>query len=312
LAPKLLQACSLPTVELYFCPLDITAMNFAQAQLIQSWLSEEESIKVSRYIQLNARDKGLMVRGYLRGILSICSGYKHDEPMGDKGIAPGDWHFQYGEKGKPSLVPKQREMTGLEFNISHSGDWLVIAVIKLSCGQSGSLMPASMVESIELGVDIERSRTSTNIYPILNHYFTKDESESLLALDEHEQRDRFFDLWALKESYIKAKGLGLALSLKSFSFGFSHIMNQELALYEDNALIETLSLQSNLELNLHKEAPITESSTDVVRLPASDEWSIFLGRLNSEYRFAISIGLAGDLDLEAHKMSLGSLLAQYL
>jgi len=286
-------------------------MNFAQAQIIQSWLSEDELVKVSRYIQLNARDKGLMVRGYLRGILSICSGYTHHEPIDDKGIAPGDWRFQYGEKGKPSLVPGQRELTGLEFNISHSGDWLVIAVIQQSAAQSDSLVPALMAEKIELGVDIERYRTSTNIYPILNHYFTKGESESLLALDEHEQGERFFDLWALKESYIKAKGLGLALSLKSFSFGFSHIMEQELALYEDNTPIETLSLLSNLELNFHKETSLAESRQGVVIKSARNEWSIFLGRLNSEYRFAVSIGLAGDLDLEALKMDLGNLLSQY-
>lgn len=277
-------------------------MNFAQAQLIQSWLSEDELVKVSRYIQLTARDKGLMVRGYLRGILSICSGYKHDGPMADKGIAPNEWRFQYGEKGKPSLIAEQRDMTGLEFNISHSGDWLVIAVIKHS---------AAVSEDIELGVDIERYRTSTNIYPILNHYFTQDESESLLALDEHEQRERFFDLWALKESYIKAKGLGLALSLKSVSFGFGQATDHELALYEDNTLIETLSLMRNLNLNFHKEASLTESSTDVVRQPASDEWSLFLGRLNSEYRFAVTVGFAGEFGIEAHKMDLGSLLAQY-
>ncbi|RTR39229.1 4'-phosphopantetheinyl transferase superfamily protein [Shewanella canadensis] len=311
MAPKLLQPCSLPTVKLYFCPLDLSSMNFAQAQMIKSWLSEDESVKVSRYIQLTARDKGLMVRGYLRGILSICSGYKHDEPKADKGIAPGDWRFQYGEKGKPSLVPEQREMTGLEFNISHSGDWLVIAVIKQSWYESGSLGARSMAENVELGVDIERYRTSTNIYPILNHYFTQDESESLLALDEHEQRERFFDLWALKESYIKAKGLGLALSLKSFSFGFSQVTDHELALYEDNTLIETLSLMSNLNLNFHKEVSLTESRQDTVSKSASDEWSLFLGRLNSEYRFAVSIGSAGDFGLEANKMDLSRLLTRY-
>ncbi len=305
MAPKLLQPHSLPTVKLYFCPLDLTSMNIEQAQIIQSWLSEAESVKVSRYIQLTARDKGLMVRGFLRGILSICSGYKHDEPKGDKGIAPSDWCFEYGEKGKPSLIQEQRELTGLEFNISHSGDWLVIAVIKHSLDET------SMADNIELGVDIERYRTSTNIYPILNHYFTKDESESLLTLNENDQRERFFDLWALKESYIKAKGLGLALSLKSFSFGFTQAMEHELALYEDNVHIETLSVLCNLSLNFDKDASLTESREDAVSRSASDGWSVFLGRLNSEYRFAVSIGSAGDVDLEVHRMKLSSLLVQY-
>jgi len=313
LASSLLQPHSLPRVKLYFCPLDLSLMNIEQAQIIQSWLSKVESVKVSRYIQLSARDKGLMVRGYLRGVLSVCSGFNHDEPKGNKGIAPGEWCFEYGEKGKPSLIQQQRELTGLEFNISHSGDWLVIAVIKSSWDESGSLGSTSMAENIELGVDIERYRTSTNIYPILNHYFTQDESESLLALDEHDQRERFFDLWALKESYIKAKGLGLALSLKSFSFGFTPMTSHELGLFEHNKLIDTLSLFSDIKLYFHQQPSLIESKEeDVLKSGvASDEWSVFLGRLNTEYRFAVSIGCTQSFGLEAHKMSLACLLMQY-
>ncbi|WP_394147501.1 4'-phosphopantetheinyl transferase family protein [Shewanella atlantica] len=277
-------------------------MSPAQVQLIHSWLSTEESAKVSRFTQASARDRGLMVRGYLRGILSLCSGFEGISC--DRALVPGDWRFQYGDKGKPSLVPEQREKSGLEFNISHSGDWLLIAVIKDSMTAPGH---------IELGVDIERYRASTDIYPILNHYFTQDESDSLLALDEEGQRDRFFDLWALKESYIKAKGLGLALSLKTFSFGFTQVREGSLALYEDNTLIESLSLLSHLDLYIHDEgssARQNEEGRTHLKI-ADDEWSVFLGRLDSEYRFAVTVGSRARYALDADKMELACLLARY-
>ncbi|GCF87951.1 4'-phosphopantetheinyl transferase family protein [Shewanella sp. M-Br] len=275
-------------VDLFFIPLsDISS---PQTSLAQSWLSDDELAKVARYHDPKAQMKGLQVRAALRAVLSRYAD-----------LSPHEWCFEYGAKGKPSLTAKLQQQTGLEFNLSHSGDWLLIGVTQFHGVESGLF-----------GVDIERSRPKTDIYPILNHYFSAQETAALLTLvDEASQRQRFFDLWALKESYIKATGLGLAQSLKSFGFdlkpfdklvaGSVELRCQDAALMPFYGVAPLLSVYSNIPLQT-----IDASSL---------YWQIYFGRLTEEYRFAVSLGHAGNTEisimLTAQLSSIEALLADY-
>lgn len=263
-------------------------MTLEQAAFIREWLTEDELKKVSRYLQAKDRDKGLMVRGYLRGILSLCSAV-------DLKIVPQDWRFEYGEKGKPELTSELSARTGIKFNISHSGDWLVVALINVH--------QASMIDDacIELGVDIERSRESTNIYPILKHYFTQVETDALLALPGSCQRGRFFDLWALKESYIKAKGLGLALSLKSFSFDFSQMIETTLLLKDSGDKVKKCRSFEHIDLNFHHQD---------MSIHEAKNWWVYLAKLDEQYRFALSVSNVDKVTLVTETLSLQSMLAK--
>jgi len=51
--------------------------------------------------------------------------------------------------------------------------------------------------------------------------FSERERSELALLDAIGQRRRFFELWTLKEAYIKAVGMGLALPLRAITFGLS-------------------------------------------------------------------------------------------
>ncbi len=168
-------------------------------------LTENEQDRVRRYKSEKMRRQALFVRYKLRKTLS-----EYCLQIGSDFIAPDEWLFETEKYGKPKLIDSQFKATGIQFNISHSGDYLVIGVFHSEFDYSDILF----------GVDIERERKNTAINAILNRYFSRVEVSQLLDLPEDMQRKRFFDLWALKESYIKATGRGLATKLDSFSFEY--------------------------------------------------------------------------------------------
>src|SRR6185437_11027402 len=90
----------------------------------------------------------------------------------------------------------------LQFNISHSSDLVMLGVTS-----DGAL-----------GVDAESIEAREADIQGLGRYFAPQESAALLALPATARRRRFFELWTLKESYIKARGLGLAIALDAFRF----------------------------------------------------------------------------------------------
>ncbi|MFV0594222.1 4'-phosphopantetheinyl transferase family protein [Shewanella sp.] len=313
-------------IELFFIPL--TEMDEASTSACMALLSDDERAKVARYRAPKAQMNGLLVRAALRCVLSqglqSCGGSSPCSSL--RQIAPQDWCFEYGAKGKPSLSHEQFLKTGIEFNLSHSGDWLLIALAQDD--DSGATAKRAKPR-LGLGVDIERSRVSTNIYPILNHYFSPIEAEALLAMEGGEaQRQRFFDLWALKESYIKATGLGLAQSLKSFAFDLApnslvaiddgalqaaethnwvELNPREIAtpsqitLSSNSKLPSHIKLYSNIKLLIEPESVLDATTSGV------QHWQSYFGRLDEEYRFGLSLMHKDRLAKVAISMQLTSM-----
>ncbi len=94
------------------------------------------------------------------------------------------------EMGKPYL-----EGNPLQFNVSHSGEYLAIAV---------SQQP--------VGIDIQGPKL------IKDGMFKKVvQPEEDCLIGEDRQKD-FLRLWALKESFVKAEGKGLRIALKDYYF----------------------------------------------------------------------------------------------
>jgi len=109
------------------------------------------------------------------------------------GIHSASIVFNKSENGKPYLENRK-----VNFNLSHSGDWVVMA----------------MAEA-EVGIDIELIRPIN--YRIAERFFSPAEVSVLNSKMKDDKLEYFFELWTLKESYLKLIGTGLTRSLNSFT-----------------------------------------------------------------------------------------------
>jgi 4'-phosphopantetheinyl transferase len=108
--------------------------------------------------------------------------------------------FSYNEHGKPALMNAAK----LQFNLSHSGDLALLAVGK----------------GFPMGVDIEKY--SARPYEgIAKNLFSGKEFNEFLKVPAALKPAVFFHIWAQKEAFIKACGLGLSYPTQDFSVPIS-------------------------------------------------------------------------------------------
>lgn len=158
-----------------------------------AWLTETELKRFQRYQFDKHRKQLLLGRVLMRVALSSYDG----------SIAPAAWEFTQNQYGKPAISEAQSS-AALYFNLSHSAERIVLAVSRFP----------------NIGIDIECARKPRRIEAIAQRYFSGQEAAEMLSLPEDQQQSRFYDLWTLKEAYIKACGMGLAIPLQHFSYGF--------------------------------------------------------------------------------------------
>jgi 4'-phosphopantetheinyl transferase len=147
-------------------------------------ISAEERAEGERFVHIDDRRRFILGRAGLRCLLSRTKGMKVPELV-----------FRRSEFGKLSLAG------GPFFNLAHSGGLILIGVDK----------------SAEIGVDVEAIRSTPDWPALADHYLTQDERDLIAASARECQEVAFLSAWTRKEAVIKAAGLGLSLSLQSFS-----------------------------------------------------------------------------------------------
>ncbi|MBY6240519.1 4'-phosphopantetheinyl transferase superfamily protein [Methylosinus sp. Sm6] len=122
------------------------------------------------------------------------------------GGPPEIWRFVDQPNGKPSLDPAMGRRA-LEFNLSHTDGAVACAVT------SGR----------PVGVDIEGTHRDIDLLALARSYFAGAEVALLESLAEERRAAAFFQLWTLKEAYVKARGDGLSLAFDRFAFSLDPI-----------------------------------------------------------------------------------------
>lgn len=151
-------------------------------------LAPEERARWERLRRPEARRDFLVTRALVRTTLSRYAP-----------VAPAAWRFSAGAHGRPEIASPR---VALRFNLSHTAGLVVCAVAR---GRA-------------VGVDVEDTRRRSRTDALAARFFAPAEVATLRALAPRARRARFFECWTLKESYLKARGLGLRLPLARFAF----------------------------------------------------------------------------------------------
>ena len=151
-----------------------------------SFLKKDERVKISKFKRKEDRETALISRGFLKKLLS------QELKLPEKEII-----FNYSKHERPFL--KNFGENNFDFNVSHSGDWIVWI----------------LAESGRVGIDIEEVRPIEE--DLVNSCFTPEEKDYIYG-NQVFDLERFFELWTLKEAFVKADGQGLSYSLQDFYF----------------------------------------------------------------------------------------------
>ena len=184
------QAVECPAAGVYVCALAQVNIDRLIAEY-RHLLSPAEQNRSAGMSNHKVRQRFMLARILLRRLLADAAG-----------VAPAALQIDIDARGKPGLASHP----GLEFNLSHSANYIAIAI----------------TQGLKVGVDVEYLRRRNNIAEIARRFFSASEYE-YLQYSDFAPAD-FYTLWTLKEAYVKALGVGLVKSLSSCSFDLTAVI----------------------------------------------------------------------------------------
>ncbi|MBU3187804.1 4'-phosphopantetheinyl transferase family protein [Clostridium estertheticum] len=153
-------------------------------EMLFLFISKEKEDKIKKFVFKKDKIRSIVSEILIRSIL--C----HQLNMENEDIIMIKNKF-----GKPFIEGHK----DFNFNISHSGDWVIC-----------------VVDDEPIGIDIQEM-IYNNYIGLAQNFFGFEEIKFILSENSSECMERFYRIWTLKESYIKAEGRGLSIPLNSFS-----------------------------------------------------------------------------------------------
>lgn len=160
-------------------------MHSGRLEELNGRLTEGEKLRFRQYRFAADREAHTVARGRLRELLGQ---YLR--------IPPEEVVLENAPQGKPFLP----DYPDFGFNVSHAGDWAVIA----------------FAPGLEIGIDTEETDRSFRVESLVGRFFSRLEIPVILGLPEAGRHQAFYRAWTRKEAIIKARGDGLQLPLSEF------------------------------------------------------------------------------------------------
>jgi 4'-phosphopantetheinyl transferase len=193
-----LGSASQPSVMVSSCPIDVHVWHrdaeLLDHQALESsdqTLSRNERARRDKFLFSEDRRDFAMAHDLLRRSLS-----KYDSTL-----QASEWQFTTTGLGKPYISRTSRRNKPIQFSLSHTNGFAACAI-----------------SSTKVGIDVERINRNLEFDAIAERYFGATEIRSLNELPNDSRRERFFELWILKEAFLKAIGSGLSGPLSSCLF----------------------------------------------------------------------------------------------
>lgn len=177
-------------------------------------LSRDELLRANRFVLPAVRRRFVVCRARLRQWL----GKVLNTP-------PQQLRFAYGKWGKPELAVSP--VPRLEFSVSHSGDWGVIALARAA-----------------VGIDLEIAERPFDYRSIATQVLSPSEQLCFEQLPIAKRDQEMLRLWVCKEAILKAMGLGVAEGLRQVSLPIP---------MPEEAEFEPVAIDPNLQMHVDED-----------------------------------------------------------
>ena len=157
---------------------DISRMGEEEYRVLFDRASPARQARAERYLRWEDRLRCVVADGLIRYVVK-------------KALGLSEFTVAVDDLGKPYIQGQE----GFYFNLSHSGDWVVIAY-----------------GDCPVGIDVQQMRSDCRREQRISKFFAEDEAAYILG-----GGNRFWEIWTAKESYLKYLGVGLRKDLDSFS-----------------------------------------------------------------------------------------------
>lgn len=146
-------------------------------------LKDLEKQKLSRIVK--QEDKNIFICSQVMKRI-ICGHYLN--------IPPDEISFDFNENKKPFIISQP----DFHFNISHSGNWMTMILSNNPCG-----------------IDVEIIQPDFNFKEVMQSAYHPDEIGYVQQSQDNTKA--FFRIWTIKESFLKATGVGLIDNLSDLN-----------------------------------------------------------------------------------------------